>query len=177
MTNYVGVLDGGGKTWGVRIPDLPGCYGGGASAEAAIEDAASAAREWLAQQLSKGLAQPKARNLAAMIKASDIDASNQETAVIISVILDSGRTVRANLTFDAGLLEAIDNEATMLVYIGELGRYLMNQPPSLAAVEGDAWAAASLPTCSHQSLKRHSRRAVASSDGGQDSNTVCACAT
>ncbi len=26
--------------------------------------------------------------------------------------------------------EAIDNDATMLVYIGELGRYLMNQPPS-----------------------------------------------
>ncbi len=26
--------------------------------------------------------------------------------------------------------EAIDNNATMLVYIGELGRYLMNQPPS-----------------------------------------------
>ena len=111
MTNYVGILDGSGKTWGVRIPDLPGCYGGGASAEAAIEDAASAAREWLAQQLSKGLAQPKARNLAAIIKADEIDASNQETAVIISVILDSGRTVRANLTFDAGLLEAIDNEA------------------------------------------------------------------
>ena len=111
MTNYVGILDGSGKTWGVRIPDLPGCYGGGASAEAAIEDAGSAAREWLAQRLSKGLAQPKARNLAAIIKAGEIDASNQETAVIISVILDFGRTVRANLTFDAGLLEAIDNEA------------------------------------------------------------------
>ncbi len=27
--------------------------------------------------------------------------------------------------------EAIDNDATMLVYIGELGRYLMNQPPSV----------------------------------------------
>lgn len=26
--------------------------------------------------------------------------------------------------------EAIDNQATMLVYIGELGRYLMNQPPT-----------------------------------------------
>ena len=49
--------------------------------------------------------------MAAIIKADEIDASNQETAVIISVILDSGRTVRANLTFDAGLLEAIDNEA------------------------------------------------------------------
>ena len=47
MTHYVGVLDGGGKAWGVRIPDLPGCYGGGTSPEAAIEDAMSAARDWI----------------------------------------------------------------------------------------------------------------------------------
>ena len=111
MTNYVGILDGTGKTWGVRIPDMPGCYGGGASAEAAIEDATSAAREWLAQQLSRGLAQPKARNLAAIIKFGEFDSGNNETAVMLSVILDAGRTVRANLTFDAGLLEAIDEEA------------------------------------------------------------------
>ena len=62
MTNCVGILDCAGKTWGVCIPDLPGCYGGGASAEAAIEDAASTAREWLAHQLGNGLAQPKAQN-------------------------------------------------------------------------------------------------------------------
>ncbi len=111
MTNYIGILDGGGKNWGVRIPDLPGCYGAGASAEAAIEDATSAAREWLALHLGKGLAQPKAQSLASIIKAGEFDASNNETAVILSVILDAGRTVRANLTFDAGLLEAIDNEA------------------------------------------------------------------
>ena len=54
---------------GVRVPDLPGCYGAGDSAEAAIRDAASAARE-------------------------------------------EGRTVRANLTFDAGLLGAIDAAAS-----------------------------------------------------------------
>jgi metal-responsive CopG/Arc/MetJ family transcriptional regulator len=29
----------------------------------------------------------------------------------VPVVLDSGRTVRANLTFDAGLLEAVDAEA------------------------------------------------------------------
>ena len=44
MTQYIGVLDGSGKTYGVRIPDLPGCYGGGATPEAAITDAMSAAR-------------------------------------------------------------------------------------------------------------------------------------
>ena len=111
MTNYVGILDGGGEAWGVRIPDLPGCYGGGATAEAALEDATSAAREWLAHQLGKGAAQPKARSLADIIGAGELDPANNETAVMISVILDAGRTVRANVTFDAGLLEAIDNES------------------------------------------------------------------
>jgi fatty-acyl-CoA synthase len=49
--------------------------------------------------------------------------------------------------------EAIENKATMLVYIGELGRYLMNQPPSPAekshtivkgfgnGLRADVWAA------------------------------------
>jgi predicted RNase H-like HicB family nuclease len=113
MTNYVGILDGGSDVWGVRIPDLPGCYGGGASAEAAIDDVTSAAREWLGQHLGNGLEQPKARNLASIIKAGEFDATNSETAVILSVILDAGRTVRANLTFDAGLLEAIDQAAQL----------------------------------------------------------------
>ncbi|MGO9419427.1 hypothetical protein [Roseiarcus sp.] len=31
MTNRVGVLDGGGEAWGVRIPDIPGCVGGSRS--------------------------------------------------------------------------------------------------------------------------------------------------
>ena len=77
----------------MRIPDLPGCYGGGASAEAATDDATSAACEWLAQQLSKGLAQSKTRNLSAIIKAGEFDEANNETAVTLSVKLDSDHIV------------------------------------------------------------------------------------
>ena len=54
MTQYVGILDGNGKTYGVRIPDLPGCYGAGRSPEAALSDAMSAAREWLAHRMTSG---------------------------------------------------------------------------------------------------------------------------
>src|SRR5271154_3460570 len=42
---YVGVLDGAGSVWGVRVPDIPGCVGGVATAEAAIADAAEALRD------------------------------------------------------------------------------------------------------------------------------------
>jgi len=34
-----------------------------------------------------------------------------EAAVRIPLVTDAGRTVRANVTFDAGLLDAIDTEA------------------------------------------------------------------
>lgn len=112
MTQYVGILDGTGKTYGVRIPDLAGCYGGGPTPEAAIADATSAARDWLSHRESKGKAAPKARTMAQILKIETIDAQQNEIAVLLSVILDTGRTVRANLTFDAGLLEAIDAEAT-----------------------------------------------------------------
>jgi predicted RNase H-like HicB family nuclease len=112
MTQYVGILDGSGKAYGVRIPDLAGCYGGGSTPEAAIADAMSAARDWISHRAVKGEAAPKPRTMEQILKTEDIDAASNEVAVIIPVVLDAGRTVRASLTFDAGLLEAIDAEAT-----------------------------------------------------------------
>ena len=111
MTRYVGILDGSGKANGVRIPDLPGCYGAGRSPEAALSDAMSAAREWLAHRATKGEALPKPRSMAQILKAEEINPAANEVAVLVPVVLDKGRTVRANLTLDAGLLEAIDEEA------------------------------------------------------------------
>ena len=112
MTQYVGILDGSGKAYGVRLPDLPGCYGAGPTPEAAIADAMSAAREWLSHRETKNETAPPARAMAQILKTETIDAALNEVAVMIPVVLDQGRTVRANLTFDAGLLEAIDAEAT-----------------------------------------------------------------
>ena len=112
MTQYVGILDGSGKAYGVRIPDLAGCYGGGATPEAAIADAMSAARDWISHRAVKGKGAPKPRTMQQILKTEEIDAVSNEVAVIIPVVLDAGRTVRASLTFDAGLLEAIDAEAT-----------------------------------------------------------------
>jgi predicted RNase H-like HicB family nuclease len=111
MTQYVGILDGNGRTYGVRIPDLPGCYGAGRSPEAALADVMSAAREWLAHRMTKGENLPKPRSMAQILKAEEIDPAANEVAVLVPVVLDKGRTVRANLTLDAGLLEAIDAEA------------------------------------------------------------------
>jgi predicted RNase H-like HicB family nuclease len=109
MTYYVGVLDGGGDVWGVRIPDLPGCVGGGKTPEAAIADAAEALRDVLAHKREGGFPAQQPSSLSEVVASGEIGES--ESAVMIPLLLDSGRTVRANVSLDAALLGAIDAAA------------------------------------------------------------------
>jgi len=113
MTYYVGILDGDGDVWGVRVPDCPGAFGAGSSPETAIQSGVTGLASWAAATLTDGERLPAARSLAD-IKSDPDDAPRMEDgeiAVLVPLLLDSGRTVRANLTFDAGFLAVIDAEA------------------------------------------------------------------
>jgi predicted RNase H-like HicB family nuclease len=39
MAHFFGIMDCGGKSWGVRVPDLPGCHGAGPTPGKALADA------------------------------------------------------------------------------------------------------------------------------------------
>jgi predicted RNase H-like HicB family nuclease len=106
MTHYIGIVDGSGDVWGVRIPDCPGAYGAGATAEAAIASAVAGLSLWAG---SANGPLPSPRSLADVLADDPLEAG--EVIALIPLLLDAGRTVRANLTFDAGLLAAIDAEA------------------------------------------------------------------
>ncbi len=54
---------------------------------------------------------PASRPLRQIIRDGELDVRAGETAVMIPLLLDSGRPVRANLSLDAALLEAIDEAA------------------------------------------------------------------
>jgi hypothetical protein len=54
---------------------------------------------------------PVARPLRQIISEGELDVAAGETAVMIPLLLDSGRAVRANLSLDAALLAAIDEAA------------------------------------------------------------------
>jgi len=97
MTYYVGVLDGRGDVWGVRIPDLPGCVGGGATPAAAIADAAEALRDVVYHKRQGGFAWPPPSTLSEILDAGKI--GEGESAVMVPLLLDSGRTVRANIRY------------------------------------------------------------------------------
>ena len=50
LKNYIGILDGAGGVWGVRLPNIDGCVGGGETPEAAIADVTQALRDVLAHK-------------------------------------------------------------------------------------------------------------------------------
>ncbi len=108
MAYYTGILDGSGDVWGVRIPDVAGCHGGGASPEAAIADAISALR---AMAEDGELAPPRTPDQIAADPEAEFDAAAGESLVMIPLLADRGRPVRANISLDAGVLAAIDAEA------------------------------------------------------------------
>ena len=112
MASYVGILDGNGDAWGVRIPDVPGCHGGGATPEAALSDAISALREVAAYYIERDVAIPMARGMAEVIDDEEAEYDpTRESLVLVPLLLDKGRQVKARISLDAGLLEAIDEEA------------------------------------------------------------------
>jgi predicted RNase H-like HicB family nuclease len=92
---YVGILDGADNMWGVRIPDCPGCHGDGATPQAAISDAISALREWAAEIRADGIEVPGARTAAEILADLENrpDFAAGESAVLIPLMLDAGRTV------------------------------------------------------------------------------------
>ena len=85
MPYYVGILDGAKDAWGVRVPDVSGCHGGGATPEAAIADATSALREFAAHQAARGIALDAPRCVQVVIadKSTGFDAAAGECVVMI----------------------------------------------------------------------------------------------
>lgn len=107
---YPAIVDGEGKVWGARVPDFPGCFGGGASPEEAIADVTSALSEMAERMRAKGKPLPKPRPMKEVLK--EIRASGEKAyAVLVPLLIETGRTVRANISVDAGMLAVIDAEA------------------------------------------------------------------
>ena len=87
MPYYVGILDGAKDAWGVRLPDVAGCHGGGATPEAAIADAISALHEFAAHQAARGTALDTPRSVQVVIadKLTEFDAAAGESVVMIAL--------------------------------------------------------------------------------------------
>ena len=113
MTRYIALVDGKAGAYGVVVPDLPGCTSGGKTTDEALRSATEAVRLWVEDALADGETIPAPRaleKLRADRAVADAIAEGAALAVV-PLILDSGRPTKANLSLDAGLLEAIDEAA------------------------------------------------------------------
>jgi predicted RNase H-like HicB family nuclease len=113
MALYAAVLEGEGDVWSIRVPDLKGCHGGGSTPEEAMADTISAMREWAATVLADCCAIPPPRTVQEVMSDPEVefDPAAGESIVMLPLLVELGRQVRANLSLDAGILEAIDAEA------------------------------------------------------------------
>jgi len=113
MPRYVVLIDGKADTYGVVVPDLPGCTSGGRSIDAALRNAVDAVRLWAEDARADGNSLPRPRSLEALRRDPEVAAALASGAVlaVVPLLLDAGRPAKANLSVDAGLLQAIDEAA------------------------------------------------------------------
>jgi predicted RNase H-like HicB family nuclease len=110
---YIALVDGKAGAYGVVVPDLPGCTSAGSTTDEALRKAVEAVRLWVEDAIDDGEVVPPPRSVEALRADPEIAAALSEGAAlaIVPLLLDAGRSVRANLSLDAGLLDAIDEAA------------------------------------------------------------------
>lgn len=112
MQRFFALLDGAPGAYGVAFPDCPGCVAMGADENEAYANAIEALGEWIHDARAEGSA-PAPRGVEALRRDLDVQAALAEGAVFLAVplIVETGRPVKANISLDRGLLDAIDEAA------------------------------------------------------------------
>ena len=113
MARYVALVDGKPGAFGVVVPDLPGSTSGGVTVDAALRNAVEAATLWVEDARADGEKIPKARSAETLRDDPEVAIALAHGGILtyVPLVLDAGRPVKANLSLDVGLLEAIDEAA------------------------------------------------------------------
>jgi predicted RNase H-like HicB family nuclease len=114
MTRYVGILEKDeGSLWGIWFPDVPGCVTAGETMEEALANAPEVLALFAEVGAEHGEEMPLPRNLSELKQDPDVRAAlaKGDVAVLVPLVRNSGRTIRANISIDAGTLAAIDEAA------------------------------------------------------------------
>ena len=113
MARYVAIVDGRPGRFGVVIPDLPGCTSGGRSVDEALRNAVEAITLWVEDARVEGEEVPRPRSVEKLRADSAVANALARGGILayVPLVLDAGRPVKANLSLDAGLLDAIDEAA------------------------------------------------------------------
>jgi predicted RNase H-like HicB family nuclease len=93
------------------FPDAPGCTAAGATEEEVMDNAVEALAEWVADERSAGRAIPKPRTNLEVLQSGEYELGKGELVAKLPLLLESGKSARANVSLDSGLLADIDEAA------------------------------------------------------------------
>jgi predicted RNase H-like HicB family nuclease len=112
-TRYAVVVDGKPGEFGMWVPDMPGCTSMGTALDDLMLNAQEALRMWAEDAIADGERLPSPRGFEEIAKEADVAQALKEGAAlaIVPLLIETGRSVRANLSMDAWLLAAIDDAA------------------------------------------------------------------
>jgi predicted RNase H-like HicB family nuclease len=112
-TRYVVIVDGEPGAWGLWVPDMPGCTSMGETLDGLLQNAQEALRMWAQDALAEEERLAVPRSLDEIARDPQVtDALRHGAAfAIVPLLIESGRSVKANLSMDAWLLAAIDDAA------------------------------------------------------------------
>lgn len=112
-TRYVVVIDGKPGAYGLYVPDMPGCTSMGETIADLLANAQEALQLWAEDAVNSGEGLPKPRSIDAIRKDPEVarDLAEGGVLAVVPLVMETGRTVKANLSLDAGLLAAIDEAA------------------------------------------------------------------
>lgn len=101
------------SVYGVSFPDLPGCISAGETIDEAVRNAVEALSGHVRMMEADGDPAPAPRDFDAIMSDPEL-AQDREGAMttVVPLVRDRGSTVRVNVSFDLGLLEAIDSAAS-----------------------------------------------------------------
>ena len=105
MLRYPALVDGENGAYGVTFPDLPGVVAMGETVDQALVNAEDALRDYAIEAEKDGQAQVSPSAL------EDVAPPTGSTLVSIPLIHLSGRSIRANMMLDEGVIAFIDGEA------------------------------------------------------------------
>ncbi|WEK05954.1 MAG: type II toxin-antitoxin system HicB family antitoxin [Candidatus Devosia phytovorans] len=116
MSRYIAVIDYDEteELYGAYFPDALGCTAMGVTEEEVVANATDALSEWVTDMVGDGQDVPEPRSYAQLLKSNEYGLGTGGMIATIPLYFESGRSVRANLSLDAGLLQSIDSEAAHL---------------------------------------------------------------
>ncbi len=114
MPRYTALIDGEAGAYGVSFPDLPGCVAMGETIDEAMLNAAESLREFDSDVAAALGVIAAPRSAEQVLSDSEVAAAIRDGASLarVPLVRQSARSVKANLSINAGVLAAIDAEAS-----------------------------------------------------------------